>query len=77
MMVGQGMGGVLTKLNGSPAIASRFGDPNGVEFEDISFDKCRLWMVIDDDIVTVRMRIGSFGKKGKISFEKVGQMDED
>lgn len=77
MMVGQGMGGVLTKLKGSPAIASRFGDPNGVEFEDISFDKCRLFMVIDDDIVTVRMQLGSFGKKGKISFEKLGPLDED
>ena len=70
---GAGDGGVLTKLSGSPAMASRLGEPNGVEFEELSFDKCRLRMVIDNDVVTVRMQIGSFGKGGKLSFETAGR----
>jgi hypothetical protein len=76
MMAGQGMDAALTKLSVSPAIASRFGEPNGVEFEHIGFDKCRLRMVIDNDVVTVRMRLGSFGKDEKISFETLGAMED-
>ena len=78
MMAGQGMETVLTKLSGSPAIAGRLDEPNGVEFEHISFDKCRLRMVIDNDVVTVRMRLGSFGKGGKLklSFEGLGEMED-
>ena len=75
MMAGQGMGAVLTKLSGSPAIASRLSEPGGVEFEQISFDKCRLRMVIDNDVVTVRMRLGSFGKDA-VSFEMLGDMKD-
>ena len=76
MMAGQGMGTVLTKLSGSPALASRLGEPNGVEFEHISFDKCRLRMVIDNDVVMVRMRLGSFGKGRKLSFEGLDSMED-
>ena len=76
MMAGQGMGSLLTKLDGSPAFASRLSEPNGLEFEHTSFDKGRLRMVIDNDVVTVRMRLGSFEKVGKISFETFGSMDD-
>jgi hypothetical protein len=75
MMAGQGMETVLTKLSGSPAIASRLGEENGVEFEHIGFDKCRLRMVIDNDVVTVRMRLGSFGKDA-VNFETLGDMKD-
>ena len=76
MMAGQGMGAVLTKLSDLPAIASRLGEPDGVEFENLSYDKCRLRMVIDNDVVTVRVQMGSFGKRGKLSFETLGAMDD-
>ena len=76
MMAGQGMEAVLTKLNSSPALASRLSEQNGLEFEHISFDKGRLRMVIDNDVVTVRMRLGSFGKGGKVSFEMLGAMED-
>ena len=76
MMAGQGMEAVLTKLNSSPALASRLSEQNGLEFEHISFDKGRLRMVIDNDVVTVRMRLGSFGKDEKISFEGLGSMED-
>ncbi|HEY5504454.1 MAG TPA: hypothetical protein VIK28_04785 [Sedimentisphaerales bacterium] len=76
MMAGQGMEAVLTKLDRSPALASRLSEQNGLGFEHISFDKGRLRMVIDNDVVTVRMRLGSFGKDEKISFEGLDSMED-
>jgi hypothetical protein len=76
MMTGQAMGSLLTKLDSSPALASRFGEPNGIEFEHTSFDKGRIRMVIDNDIVTVRMQLGSFEKRGKFGFDGFGAMED-
>ncbi|MGB7582111.1 MAG: hypothetical protein WBL85_06655 [Sedimentisphaerales bacterium] len=75
MMAGQGMESLLTKLDASPALAVRLSEPNGVEFDHINLDKGRLRMVIDNDIVTVKMRLGSFGKSGKLSLEGLDAMD--
>ena len=57
-------------------MAVRLSEPNGVEFDHINFDKGRLRMVIDNDIVTVKMRLGSFGSAGKLSFEGLDAMDD-
>jgi hypothetical protein len=75
MMMGQEMESLLIKLDASPAIAARLNEPNGVEFEHTSFDKGKLRMVIDNDIVTIKMRLGSFEKSGKLSFEHLDAMD--
>lgn len=78
MMAGQGMESLLTKLDASPALAARLSEPNGLEFDHINLDKGKLRMVIDDDIVTVKMRLGSFGKSGgKASFEGLDAMDNN
>jgi hypothetical protein len=77
MMAGQGVESLLTKLNASPALAARLSEPNGLEFEHINYDKGKLRMVIDNDIVTVKMRLGSFGKDFlKVSFEELDAMDK-
>jgi hypothetical protein len=76
MMAGQGMESLLRKLDASPALAFRLSEPNGVEFDHINLDKGRLRMVIDNDVVTVKMRLGSYGKGGKISLEGSGVMDD-
>jgi hypothetical protein len=76
MMAGQAMGELLTKLDGSPVLASRFGEPNGLEFEHSNLDKGRLRMVIDNDIVTVRMQLGSFMKRGKLGFGGLSAMED-
>lgn len=70
MVIGQGIETVVVKLDGSPALAGRLTDPNGLEFSHTSFDKGLLRMVVDDDVVSVRMRLGSFAKKWKVGFEK-------
>ncbi|MGD0552820.1 MAG: hypothetical protein ABSB25_09230 [Sedimentisphaerales bacterium] len=76
MMAGQGMESLLVKLNASPALAARLSEPNGLEFDHINLDKGKLRMVIDNDIVTVKMRLGSFGKEFKVSFEDLNAMDQ-
>jgi hypothetical protein len=77
MMTGQGVESLLVKLKASPALAVRLSEPNGVEFEHIDYDKGKLRMVIDNDIVTVKMRLGAFAKEGtKLSFEALDAMDQ-
>jgi hypothetical protein len=76
MMVGQAIGTLVNKLDGSPALANRFGEPNGLEFDHNNLDKGRLRMVIDNDIVTVRMQLGSFMKRGKLGFEGFCAMED-
>ena len=75
MMTGQGIESLLAKLDASPAIATHLGEPNGVEFEHTNFDKGCLRMVIDNDIVSIKMRLGSYEKRGKLSFEGLDAMD--
>lgn len=75
MMAGQGMESLLTKLDASPALAVRLSEPNGLEFEHINFDKGKLRMVIDNDIVTVKMRLGSYEKRGKAGSDGLDAMD--
>lgn len=76
VMAGQAMESLLNKLDGSPALAARLSEPNGIEFGHTGFDKGRIRMVIDNDVVTVKMRLGSFEKRGKASFEGLDAMDD-
>jgi len=69
MTVGQAMDTVTQKLDDSPALAVRLTDPTGLEFGSSSFNKGLLRMVVDDDVVTVRMRLGSFAKELKVGIE--------
>jgi hypothetical protein len=77
LMLAQTMSNLLTNLDASPVLASRFGEPNGLDFEQSNLlDKGRLRMVIDNDIVTVRMQLGSFMKRGKLGFEGFRAMED-
>ena len=76
LMVGQTMGALVNKLDSSPALASHFGEPNGLEFDHDNLDRGRLRMVIDNDIVTVRMQLGSFMKRGKLGFGGFSAMED-
>jgi hypothetical protein len=75
MIIGQAIDTVTVKLDGSPALAAGLSEPYGMEFEHISFDKGRLRMVVEDDVVTVKMRLGSYAKKWKVSLEKSVEAD--
>jgi len=70
MLINQALTTVLVKLDSSPVLASRLSEPAGLEFDHISLDKGKIEMLIENDIVAVKMRLGSLVKKFKISFEK-------
>jgi len=58
-LVNQGLNAALQKLKASPAEAAKLDKRNGLEFEHISFDKGRIRMTIDRDILTLEMKLGS------------------
>jgi hypothetical protein len=60
MVVNQALQVVLTRLNASPALAANLTRPEGLHFDHISFNKGRVQMFIDGDLVTVKMMLGSF-----------------
>ena len=70
MMVGQAIDTATVKLDTSPALAARLTEPEGFEFEHISFDKGRLRLTVDGDVATVKIQLGSYAKKWKVMLEK-------
>jgi len=60
MVINQALEAVLVKLDRSPAAASKLNEPAGVKFEHIGFNKGKIQMVVEDDIVTVKIMLGSF-----------------
>ena len=62
MLINQALETVLVELDSSPVLATGLDDPAGFKFEHTSFDKGKIRMVIVDDIVTVKMRLGSLVK---------------
>jgi len=59
-MINQALETILVELNKSPALAARLSDSSGVEFSHTSYNKGRIQMVINDNVVTVKMRLGTF-----------------
>jgi hypothetical protein len=77
IIIGQGIDTVLVMLKESPGAASRLSEPDGLELEHTSYDKEKLRMVVVDDVVTVRMRLGSFAKESKIKVNLDGTVEGD
>ena len=65
MMVNQALEAILVKLDSLPSLAARLNEPAGVEFDHISLNKGKIQMVVVGDVVTVKMRLGSFVHKFK------------
>jgi energy-converting hydrogenase A subunit M len=70
-LVNQAIETVLVKLDSVPALATRLSDERGLKFEHISFDEGRIRMIIEDDIATVKIRLGSRAKRWKVSIEEI------
>jgi len=60
MVINQALETVLVRLDSSSALASKLSEPAGLNFSHISFGKGKIQMLIEDDIVTVKMMLGSF-----------------
>jgi hypothetical protein len=69
MLINQAIETVLVKLTTSPAAATRLKEPKGLQFDHISYDKGRIRMTLEEDIVSLRIWLGSALKR-KLSFEK-------
>lgn len=59
MLIKQILETITLKLGKSGLLAARLSDPGGVEFDHINFGKGRIQMVIENDIVTIKMRLGA------------------
>ena len=66
MLINQALETVLVKLDSSPALATRLNEPAGVDFSHINLGRGKIQMLVENDIVKVKMRLGSLVKK----FEK-------
>ena len=60
LLMNQVFEAVLLELHKSPVLAKRLSSQSGVEFSHISFDKGNIRMVVEEDIVTVRIGVGLF-----------------
>jgi hypothetical protein len=58
MMINQVFEAVLFELDRSPGAAASLSDEQGISFSHITFDKSRIRMIVNNDIVTVKIRIG-------------------
>lgn len=58
MLINQTFRTILLTLETSPVLAAKLSDKSGVEFDHISFDKGKIQMVVEDDIVRVKIRLG-------------------
>jgi len=67
MLINQALETVLVELDRLPALASGLNRESGLEFNHINFDKGKIRMVVEGDVVTVKMRLGPLARK----FEKV------
>lgn len=62
-MVNQAFQSVLVYLESSPALAARLSDEKGLDFTHISFGRGKIQMLADNNMVTIRMMLGSFTRK--------------
>ena len=69
MLINQTLGTVLQRLEESPAMASRLNDPNnGFKFDHMTLGKGKIVMDVNDDIVKVKVRSGSYKWSGEDPF---------
>jgi len=59
MLIQQVLETILLKLENTPALAAKLSDPGGVEFDHLSFDRGKIRMVVENDIATVKIRLGA------------------
>jgi hypothetical protein len=73
MIANQSFEMVLVGLEASPAMAARLSESKGLDFSHITFSKGRIQMVLDYDIVKVKMRLGRDIKKWDAELKKAAK----
>lgn len=59
MMVKQSVNAVLTKLDSSPGLAVRLDEMGGLAFDHMLLNKSRIRMLIEGDVVKVKVKCGN------------------
>ena len=59
LLIKQVFNTVLRDLDKSPVLATRLGDPNGVEFDHINFGRGKIQMRAGGNIAVVKIRLGA------------------
>jgi hypothetical protein len=59
MMVKQAINSVLVTLDASPGLAIRLNEPGGLAFDHMILDKSRIRMLIEGDVVKVKVKCGN------------------
>jgi hypothetical protein len=58
MMVNQALEAALVTFDSSPVLASKLSEPAGADFNHINLGRGKIQMLVEDDIVKVKMRLG-------------------
>lgn len=58
MLAGQALQAVLVQLDSSPVLASGLGGTDGVDFSHLNLGTGKIQMLLQNDIVTVKLRLG-------------------
>jgi hypothetical protein len=69
-MAKQALTAAITKLESSPAEIAKINTVSGVKFTHLSLDEGVIQMGVEYDIVTVKIKLGSYVKKWKLDLEK-------
>lgn len=62
MLLNQTLEMILLKLESSPVMALKLSEAGGADFDHINFGKGKVFMVVVDDVVGLRIRFGTFAQ---------------
>ena len=65
MMINQAFYNVLIDLDGSPIQAVKLDDEKGLQFMHPSLEESRIGMTVEDDVMTIKLRMGSCAEEYK------------
>jgi hypothetical protein len=71
MLAGQALQPVLVKLDSSPALASGLGESAGLDFNHLNLGWGKIQMFLQNDIVTVKLRLGEPAEKWMEDLEAI------
>lgn len=60
MLMNQVLKAVLLELDKTPVLAKNLSEKSGVQFDHINFGRSRIAVTTDEDIVTIKIRLGVF-----------------
>ncbi|MHC4665570.1 MAG: hypothetical protein ACYS9T_06380 [Planctomycetota bacterium] len=73
MLVNQALEAVLVELDSSPALASKLSEPAGVDFSHINLGRGKIQILVENNVATVKMRLGSPAKKWEKSLGEAAE----